>query len=166
MCVLTHPTYSAQHNALFLAGTAIPHALESQCQEINFGKSWVLAMHAGIPVPGPYENAAGKPIRDASKSRAVKALGFYFPTDMTDDSAVYDYISATLDVDATHIASEPVHPGIRINALQCIIGSAWRHHARGIWAPNLEQARRTQAHLYGLVVHGLKSRLALRGERN
>ena len=60
--------------------------------------------------------------------------------------------STKLHVDAEHIACEPVPPGIRLAAMQCIIGSAWRHHARGMWAPTLDQARRTQVHLCRLIV--------------
>ena len=36
--------------------------------------------------------------------------------------------------------------------MQCIIGSAWRHYARGMWAPTLDQARRTHVHLCRLIV--------------
>ena len=146
------PHFTAQRNALFLAGSAIPHALESVCQVVEYTKSWVTAMHAGRAVPGPYTNAAGTSITDASTARTVKALGYFFQTDMRDDSAVYDAISTKLHTDAEHIAREPVPPGIRMAAVQCIIGSAWRHHARGMWAPTLDQARRTQVHLCRLVV--------------
>ena len=146
------PHFTAQRNALFLAGSAIPHALESVCQVVEYTKSWVTAMHAGCAVPGPYTNAAGTSITDASTARTVKALGYFFQTDMRDDSAIYDAISTKLHTDAEHIAREPVPPGIRMAAVQCIIGSAWRHHARGMWAPTLDQARRTQVHLCRLVV--------------
>ena len=50
------------------------------------------------------------------------------------------------------MSREPVPPGIRMAAVQCIIGSAWRHYARGMWAPTLDQARRTQVHLCRRVV--------------
>jgi len=109
-------------------------------------------MHAGRAIPGPYTNAAGTSITDASTARTVKVLGYFFPADMRDDSAVYGAISTKLHVDAEHIAREPAPPGIRMVAVQCIIGSARRHHARGIWAPTLDQARRTQVHLCRLVV--------------
>ena len=146
------PHFTAQRNALFLAGSAIPHALESVCQVVEYTKSWVTAMHAGCAIPGPYTNAAGTSITDASTARTVKALGYFFQTDMRDDSAIYDAISTKLHTDAEHIAREPAPPGTRMAAVQCIIGSAWRHHARGMWAPTLDQARRTQVHLCRLVV--------------
>ena len=82
----------------------------------------------------------------------MKALGYFFPTDMRDDSAIYATTSTKLHVDAEHIAREPAPPGIRMAAMQCIIGSAWRHHARGMWAPTLDQARCAQVHLCRLVV--------------
>ena len=109
-------------------------------------------MHAGWAMPGPYTNAAGPSITDAPTARTVKALEYFFPTDMRDDSAIYDAISTKLHVDEEHITREPAPPGIRVAAVQCIIGSAWRNHARGMWAPTLDQARRTQVHLYRLVV--------------
>ena len=109
-------------------------------------------MLAGRAVPGPYTNAAGTSITDASTARTVKALGYFFPTDMRDGSAIYDAISAKLHVDAEHIAREPTPPGIRMAAVQCTIGSAQRHRARCMWAPTLDQARRTQVHLCRLVV--------------
>ena len=109
-------------------------------------------MLAGRVVPGPYTNAAGTSITDASTARTVKALGCFFPTDMRDNATIYDAISAKLYVDAEHIAREPAPPGIRMAAIQFIIGSAWRHHARCMWAPTLDQARRTQVHLCRLVV--------------
>ena len=126
-----------QRNVLFLAGSAIPHALESVCQVAEYKKSWVAAMHAGRTTPGPYSNAAGTSTTDAPTARTVKALGYFFPMDMPDDSAVYGTISTKLHADAEHIAREPAPPGIRMAAIQCIIGSAWRHHARGMWAPTL-----------------------------
>jgi hypothetical protein len=89
----------------------------------------------------------GATIRDASASRSVKAICLYFPTDMADDSAVYDSISERLDKDTAHIANEPIAPGMRLNAIKCIIGSAWRLHARGMWAPTL--AKRL---IYGHVI--------------
>ena len=61
-------------------------------------------------------------------------------------------ISTKLLTDTEHIAREPVPPGIRMAAVQCIIGPAWRHHFRGMWAPTLDQARRTQVHLCRLIV--------------
>ena len=91
------PQFTAQRNALFLAGwsaTPHPHALESVCQVAAYKKSWVTAMHAGRAVPGPYTNAAGTSITGASTARTVKALGYFFQTDMRDDSAIYDVISA------------------------------------------------------------------------
>ena len=109
-------------------------------------------MHAGRAVSGPYTNAAGTSTTGASVARTVKALGYFFQTDMRDDSAIYDAISTKLHADAEHIAREPAPPGIRMAAVQCIIGSAWRHHATGMWAPTLDQARRTQVHLCRLVV--------------
>ena len=118
------PHFTAQRNALFLAGSAIPHTLEPVCQVAGYKKSWVTAMHAGRAIPGPYTNAVGTFITDASKARTVKALGYFFPTDMRDDSAVYSAISTKLHVDAEHIAREPAPPGIRMAAIQCIIGSA------------------------------------------
>ena len=71
-------SFTAQRNALFLAGSAIPHALESVCQVAEYKKSWVTAMRAGRAVPGPYANAAGTPITDASTARTVKALEYFF----------------------------------------------------------------------------------------
>ena len=53
------PCFTTQRNALFLAGSAIPHAPESVCQVAEYKKSCVTAMHAGRAVPGPYTNAAG-----------------------------------------------------------------------------------------------------------
>ena len=91
-------------------------------------------------------------ITDASTARTAKALGYYFQTDMRDDSAVYDAISSKPHVDAEHIAREPVLPGIRLAAMQCVTGSAWRHHARCMCPPTLDQARRTQVHLCRLIV--------------
>ena len=82
----------------------------------------------------------------------MKVLGYFFPADMRDDSAVYGAISTKLHVDAENIVREPAPPGIRMAAMQCSIGPAWRHHARGMWAPALDQARRTQVHLCRLVV--------------
>ena len=64
-------------------------------------------MHAGCAVPGPYTNAAGTSITDASTARTVKALGYFFQTDMRDDSAIYGAISTKLHTDAEHIAREP-----------------------------------------------------------
>ena len=104
-------------------------------------------MHADRAMPGQYTNAAGTSATGASTARTVKALGYFLPTDMRDDSAIYHAISTKLHTDAEHIAREPAPPGIRMAAVQCIIGSAWRHHARGMWAPALDQARRTQVHL-------------------
>ena len=72
--------------------------------------------------------------------------------DMRDDSAVYGAISTKLHTDAEHIARETAPPGIRMADIMCIIGLAWRHHARGMWVPALYQARRTQVHLCRLVV--------------
>ena len=72
------PHFTAQRNALFLAGSAIPHALEFVCQVVEYKKSWITAMHAGRAVPGPYANAAGTSITDASTARTVKALGYFF----------------------------------------------------------------------------------------
>ena len=133
-------SFTAQRNALFLAGSAIPHALESVCQVAEYKKSWVTAMRAGRAVPGPYANADGTPITDASTARTVKALGYFFQADMRDDSAVYDAISSKLHVNAEHIAREPVPPGIRLAAMQYIIDSAWRHHTRGMCPPTPDQA--------------------------
>ena len=146
------PHFTAQRNALFLAGSAIPHALESVCQVAEYKKSWATAIHAGRAIPGPYTNAAGTSTTDAPTARNVKALRYFFPTDMRDDSAVYGAISTKLHADAEHIACKPAPPGIRMAAMQCITGSAWRHHTRGMWAPALDQARRTQVHLCRLVV--------------
>ena len=84
--VVIGPHFTAQRNALFLAGSAIPHALESVCKVAEYKKSWVTAMLAGRAVPGPYTNAAGTSITDASTARTVEALGYFFPTDMRDDS--------------------------------------------------------------------------------
>ena len=78
-------------------------------------------MHAGRAVPGPYANAAGTSTTDALTARTVKALGYFFQTDMRDDSAIYDGTSTKLHVDAEHIAREPAPPGIRMAAIQCII---------------------------------------------
>ena len=73
-------------------------------------------MHAGRATPGPYSNATGASITDASMARTVhstvKALGYFFPTDMRDDSAVCDAISTKLHADAEHIAREPAPPGV------------------------------------------------------
>ena len=46
----------------------------------------------------------------------------------------------------------PANRHRRVSAWPLCIGSAWRHHARGMWAPTLDQARRTQVHLCRLVV--------------
>ena len=148
------PSFTAQRNALFLAGSAIPNALESVCHVAEYKKRWVTAMRAGRAVPGPYANAAGTPITITGASNGAQRQGsrILFQTDMRDDSAVYDATSSKLHVDAEHIAREPVPPGIRLAAMQCIIGSAWRHHARGMWGPTLDQARRTQVHLCRLTV--------------
>ena len=92
----------------------------------------------------------------AHRQRApLKLSGTFFPTDMRDDSAIYDAISTKLHVDAEHIAREPVPSGIRLAAMQCIIGSAWRHHASGMCPPTLDQARRTQVHLCRLTVRAV-----------
>ena len=112
------PNFTAQRNALLLAGSAMPNALESVCQVVEYIKSWITAMHAGRAVPGPYTNAAGTSITDASTARAVKALGYFFQTDMRDDSAIYDAISTKLHADAEHIARELAPPGIRMAAVQ------------------------------------------------
>ena len=64
-------SFTAQRNALFLAGSAIPHALESVCQVVEYKKSWVTAMCAGRAVTGPYANTAGTPITGASTARTV-----------------------------------------------------------------------------------------------
>ena len=109
--------FTAQRNALFLAGSAIPHALKSVCQVAEYKKSWVTTMHAGRATPGPYSNTAGTSITDASTARTVKALGYSFPTDMRDGSAVYDAISTKLHGDAEHIAREPAPLGIRMAAI-------------------------------------------------
>ena len=95
-------------------------------------------MHADRAMPGQYTNAAGTSATGASTARTVKALGYFLPTDMRDDSAIYHAISTKLHTDAEHIAREPAPPGIRMAAIQCIIGSAWRHYARGMWAPTLD----------------------------
>ena len=92
-------------------------ALESVCQVVEYKRSWVTAMRACRAVPGPYTNAAGTSITDASTARTVKALGYFFPTDMRGDSAVYDAISTKLHADAEHIAREPAPPGIRMAAI-------------------------------------------------
>ena len=63
-------------------------------------------MHAGRAVPGPYTNAAGTSITDASTARTVEALGYFFQTDMRDDSAVYDAISTKPHAYAEHTARE------------------------------------------------------------
>ena len=62
----------------------------------------------------------------ASAVRSAKALGYHFATDVTDDAAVYDAIASKLHVDAEHMAREPAPPGIRMAALQCIIGQSPR----------------------------------------
>ena len=100
------PHFTAQRNALFLAGSVIPYAPESVCQVDEYKKSWVTAMHAGRAIPGPYTNAAGTSITDASTARTVKALGYFFPTDMRDDSGVYDTISTKQHADTEHIARD------------------------------------------------------------
>ena len=73
------PSFTAQRNALFLARSAIPHAFESVRQVAEYKKSWVTAMRAGRAVPGPYANAAGTPITDASTARTVKVFRYFFP---------------------------------------------------------------------------------------
>ena len=119
-----HAGRAVPGNTLFLAGSAIPHALESVCQVVEYKKSWVTAMHAGRAVPGPYTNAAGTSITGASTARTVKALEYFLQTDMRDNSTIYDAISTKLHADAEHIAREPAPPSIRMAAVQCIIGSA------------------------------------------
>ena len=74
-------------------------------------------MRAGRPVPGPYTNAAGTSITDASTARTVKALGYFFQTEMRDDSAIYEAISTKLHAGAEHIAREPAPPGICMAAV-------------------------------------------------
>ena len=51
-----HEGTTAQQNALFLAAHLVPHVLESQGQLIDWGKSWILAQHAGRPLPAVYLN--------------------------------------------------------------------------------------------------------------
>ena len=46
-----HTGTTAQQNALFVAAHLVSHVLESQGQLIEWGKSWILAQHAGHPSP-------------------------------------------------------------------------------------------------------------------
>ena len=135
-----HAGTTAQQNALFLAAHLVPHVLESQGQLIDWGKSWILAQHAGRPLPAVYLNRDGKQLRDATSKRVVKALGFFFPTDMMDAHAIHDHLAASLANDASTIANATAKPSIRLAALRDLIGATWRHHLRGAWAPTLKQA--------------------------
>ena len=51
-----HTGTTAQQNALFVAAHLVPHVLESQGQLIDWGKSRILAQHAGRPLPAVYVN--------------------------------------------------------------------------------------------------------------
>ena len=48
-----------------------------QGQLIDWGKSWILAQHAGRPLTAVYLNRDGKQLRDATSKRVVKALGVH-----------------------------------------------------------------------------------------
>ena len=71
-------SFTAQRNALFLVGSAIPPALESVCQVAEYKKSWVTAMRAGRAVPGPYANAAGTPSPTHRQRAPSKLSGTIF----------------------------------------------------------------------------------------
>ena len=98
----------------------------------------------GRPLPAVYVNRDGKQLRDATSKRAVKALGFFFPTDMMDAHAVHDHLTAALANDASTIANATAKPSIRLAALRDLVGATWRHHFRGAWAPALKQATTMQ----------------------
>ena len=55
--------------------------------------------------------------------RVVKALGFFFPTDMADAHAIHDHLTAALASDASTIANATVKPSIRLAALRDFIGA-------------------------------------------
>ena len=150
-----HEGTTAQQNALFLAAHLVPHVLESQGQLIDWGKSWILAQHAGRPLPAVYLNRDGKQLRDATSQRVVKALGFFFPTDMTDAHAIHDHLAAALADDASTIANATAKPSIRLAALRDLIGATWRHHLRGAWAPTLKQAAAMQRTLLTCAIRGI-----------
>ena len=106
-----HAGTTARQNALFLAAHLVPHVLESQGQLIELDKSWILAQHAGRPLPAVYTNRDWKQFRDATSKRVVKALGFFFPTDMTDAHAVHDHLTTALAGGASTIANATAkHP--------------------------------------------------------
>ena len=150
-----HAGTTAQQNALFLAAHLVPHVLESQGQLIDWGKSWILAQHAGRPLPAVYLNRDGKQLRDATSKRVVKALGFFFPTDMMDAHAVHDHLATALANEASTIASATAKPSIRLAALRDLIGATWRHHLRGAWAPTLKQATAMQRSLLTCAIRGV-----------
>ena len=122
----------------------MPHVLESQGQLTEWDKSWILAQHAGRPLPAVYTNRDGKQLRDATSKRAVKALGFFFPTDMADAHAAHDHLTTALANGALKIANATAKPSIRLAALRDLVGATWRHHFRGAWAYTLKQATAVQ----------------------
>ena len=143
---------TAEQNALFLAAHLVPHVLESQGQLTDWGKSWVLAQHAGHPLPAVYVNRDGKQLRDATSKRVVKALGFFYPTDMMDAHAVHGHLTAALANDASTTANATAKPSIRLAALRDPVGATWRHHFRGAWAPTLKQATAMQRALHSCAI--------------
>ena len=150
-----HAGTTAQQNAPFFAAHLVPHVLESQGQLIDWGKSWILAQHAGRHLPAVYLNRDGKQLRDATSKRAVKPLGFFFPTGMMDAHAIHYHLATALADDASTIASATAKPSIRLAALRDLIGATWRHHLRGAWAPTLKQATAMQQSLLSCAIRGV-----------
>ena len=112
-----HAGTTPQQNALFLAAHLVPHVLESQGQLVDWGKSWILAQHAGRPLPAVYLNRDGKQLRGATTKHVVKALGYFFPTNMVDAHAIHDHLTTALASGASTIANATAKRSIRLAAL-------------------------------------------------